>query len=182
LHWGVWALASVGSELKPSEDSNAQVCSSVRRSPHLPQVALSLVVILLGMYSFASVLGNINVIMTQRDASSVRFREQVKKTARSFQQLPRFWSSVAFSSTTRFPRPRSDGPWSTWPGRPRLLAASSLPLKVLADQQGHGQRKPAGLFSRVLRYAVPQANLPHELRARLYRLMYRKSLLVECDA
>lgn len=62
IHWGFWSIIGIGGELRPDTTLQTFLCFAV---------------MVMGVYVFASILGNISVILTQMDSSSMRFQERV---------------------------------------------------------------------------------------------------------
>jgi len=132
LHWGIWGLLSIGSELNPQTEA---------------QITLTLVVIFAGVYVFATIIGNIEVLLAQSAASSMRFQEHVQALNDFFHHhhLP-----------------------------PRLRV-------LIMRHTHHFFRTRGGLDDREL-----LSGLPSEVRAKVYRRMYKRELkkcrfFIDCD-
>jgi CRP-like cAMP-binding protein len=63
LHWGLWGMLSMGSELRPDSAWQAWLCIAT---------------ICCGVAVFAAILGNIEVLLQQSAAGSLRFREHIQ--------------------------------------------------------------------------------------------------------
>lgn len=76
IHWGVWSLTSVGSELRPESGW---------------QTVFATVTIVLGLFVFATILGNISVMLTQLDSRAQRFQDEMSAITEFFQfrRIPR---------------------------------------------------------------------------------------------